>query len=124
MSKKVVAVAPEVCSGCKNCELWCSLKKGRGGEFNPGFSIIKVIRDDKNANHSIFIDTDCCECSLNGIGEPICVEMCPTGTIVYTDFNDAIKKRMEMNDKKERQPLFKLIAPWKYPYPWTDFEKE
>ncbi len=124
MNKKVVAVAPEVCSGCRNCELWCSIGKGRGDEFDVSLSKIKIIRDDENAKHSILVSGDCCECSLNDLGEPICVEMCPTGTLVYTDFDDAIKKRIEMNDKKERQPLFKLIAPWKYPYPWTDFEKE
>lgn len=124
MGKKIVVVAPEVCSGCRNCELWCSISKGRGDEFEIGLSKIKIVRDDENAKHSIFVNDDCCECSLNDFGEPICVEMCPTGTLVYTDFDDAIKKRMEMNDKKERQPLFKLIAPWKYPYPWTDFERE
>jgi Fe-S-cluster-containing dehydrogenase component len=63
-----------------------------------------------------------CECDENG--DPICVEMCPTGTLVFTNVEDLYMKRLELKEKKRLQPLFKLIAPWKYPYPWKPWSKE
>lgn len=43
VSAKYLIVFPELCTGCRDCELVCSLK--HEGVFNPQKSRIRVIRD-------------------------------------------------------------------------------
>jgi len=70
------------------------------------------------------VDCDGEGCPRHENEEPICVEMCPTGTLVFTDIEDLYRKRMELDEKRRVQPVFRLIAPWKYPYPWKEWSKE
>jgi len=119
--EKRLFVFDEICSGCKNCQMWCAFARKK--EFNRAYSRIEVARDlDGRFDMPI---TDCTgeECPKNEKGEPLCVEMCPTGCLVYTDAEDAYKKRLELHKSREVQPIFKLIAPWKWPYPWREWAK-
>jgi Fe-S-cluster-containing dehydrogenase component len=124
MKKKIFVVADELCSGCRSCEMWCSFIKNRGDEFNSTFSFIKIIKDAEGTLNKPIVDCNAQGCPSNEEGEPICVEMCPTGTLVYTDLEDLYQKRIELERKRNLQPLFRLIAPWKYPYPWREWSKE
>lgn len=121
MEKKVFVVANELCNGCRNCEMWCSFSEGQKGEFNPTTSSIRIIKDAEGKLNVPTVDCDGKACAHNGEEEPICVEMCPTGVLVYTDLEDFHKKRAEYQDKRKVQPVFKLIAPWKYPFPWREW---
>jgi Fe-S-cluster-containing hydrogenase component 2 len=120
MAKRIF-VFPGICNGCRNCQMWCSLRQKEQDEFNASYSRIKIFRDVEETFDQPVVDCTGERCALNEKGEPICVEMCPTGALVYTDSEDAYQKRLELYDKRRVQPLFKLIAPWKYPYPWKEW---
>ena len=116
MEKKIVAF-DELCSGCRSCQMWCSFThKQVFGRSNSRIQIISDIMDDRW--DIPLVDCTAEKCPLNEKGEPICVEMCPTGCLVYTDSIDAFQKRKELTESRDVQPLFKLIAPWKWSYPW------
>jgi Fe-S-cluster-containing dehydrogenase component len=123
MGKRVFVVANELCSGCRNCEMWCSFCK-RQNEFNPNFPKIKILKNPEGLLNVPTVDCDGEGCVLNEREEPICVEMCPTGTLVFTDIEDLYRKRLELDEKRKIQPVFRLIASWKYPYPWKEWSKE
>ena len=114
-------VFPEICSGCRNCEIWCSFIHRERNEFNPTYSRIKLVKESEGVFDIPMTDCTGQECPRNERREPICVEMCPTGAIIYTDLEDAYRKRMDLLEKSKVQPVFKLIAPWKYPFPWKEW---
>src|SRR4030042_572057 len=124
MKKKIFVVANELCNGCRNCEMWCSFLKQKKNEFNPTLSEIKIIKDAEGILNIPTVDCDLEGCPQNDRGEPICVEMCPTGTLIYSDRKDLYQKRLELEEKRRVQPVFRLIAPWKYPYPWKEWTEE
>jgi len=124
MQKRIFVVAPDLCSGCKSCEVCCSIGQEEGNEFNPQKSRIRVIRDELGILNIPLVNCDGNNCPTKADSEPTCVEMCPTGTLIFTDLEDVYWKRMELNEKRRIQPLFKLIVPWKYPYPWKAYREE
>jgi Fe-S-cluster-containing dehydrogenase component len=124
MEKRIFVVANELCSGCRNCEMWCSLGEGQKNEFRPTDSTLKILKDAEGVLNIPTVDCDGQRCLHNEKGEPLCVEMCPTGTLIYSDRQDLYKKRLELEEKRSVQPLFRLIAPWKYPYPWKEWPGE
>lgn len=101
--------------------MWCSFVLAEYREFNPGYSKITVFTDPEGKLNKPTVDCTGNNCLSNAGGEPLCVEMCPTGTLIYTDADDLNEKRAELEEKKGEQPLFKLIVPWKYPYPWREW---
>lgn len=120
MSKRLFVVANELCNGCRSCEMWCSWVHTQ--EFGPNRGLIKIAKDSEGAFDAPLIDCNgACPYPMEQ-EVPLCVEMCPTGAIIYTDAEDAYNKRMELSVKRENQPLFKLIAPWKWPYPWRKWQ--
>ncbi|MFC2008899.1 4Fe-4S dicluster domain-containing protein [Chloroflexota bacterium] len=67
---KVLTVDPDKCTGCRLCELACSLK--HTGQFNPARARLKVVGFDE-----IFsVPVTCFQCE-----KPYCAEACPTGAI-------------------------------------------
>jgi len=124
MKKKVFVVSNELCSGCRNCQTWCSFVNSGKKGFGPSEANIRVLKDPHG---KLNIPTTACDgkrCSENEKGVPICVEMCPTGCLIYTDIDDLVERRTEWEEKRRLQPVFKLIAPWKYPYPWRPLRRE
>ncbi len=69
--KSIISVDVERCTGCRNCELACSLRKT--GTFNPGRARIRIIKDETNG---IIVPMVCLQCE-----RPLCLEACPTGAI-------------------------------------------
>jgi len=69
-----IAVDHRSCTGCKTCELVCSLY--HFGECDPGRSAIRVIRREKKG--LIFcLPLVCQRCE-----EAACIEACPTGALM------------------------------------------
>ena len=121
--EKRIFVFEEICSGFANCQMWCAFTRKK--EFNRAYSRIQISRDSQGRFNIPMVDCTTKDCTTrNEKGEPLCVEMCPTGSLVYTDAEDAYKKRIELQRSREVQPLFKMIAPWKWPYPWRARVKE
>ena len=121
MGKRIFVVSNDLCNGCRNCEMWCSFCATRHGEFNRMHSRIKLFTDSEGKLNIPTVDCNGKSCLHNEKGEPLCVEMCPTGTLVYTEIDDLYQKRIELEEKRRKQPLFRLIVPWKYPYPWREW---
>ena len=68
MNGKVILVDQEKCTGCRLCELVCSVF--HTGASNPGRSRIKVIKWE---HEGIYLPTTCQNCE-----KPYCTEVCPT----------------------------------------------
>jgi Fe-S-cluster-containing hydrogenase component 2 len=69
--KKQIVIDFEKCSGCRTCELICSItKKGIG---NPSLSYIKVL---KWTSKGIDIPDVCLQCE-----DPMCVDVCPVNAL-------------------------------------------
>lgn len=121
--KKISVIANDLCSGCRNCEVWCSFVVSQKQGFRPQDGRIHIETDPQgrlNVPH-----VDCREdCPHQQEGDPICVEMCPTGCLIYTDEDDLEQKRAQWEEAREQQPVFKLIVPWKYPYPWRPLRRD
>jgi Fe-S-cluster-containing dehydrogenase component len=67
---KIITVDPDKCTGCRLCELACSLKNT--GEFNPARARIQVIGFDE-----VFcLPVTCFHCE-----QPYCAELCPISAI-------------------------------------------
>ena len=121
MSKSLFAL-PELCNGCRSCEIWCSFFNKN--EFSSSHSLIRIFKDSEGAlDIPILTCKGKCPHPCNEEGLPICVEMCPTGALIYVDAEEAYEKRLELCRKRELQPLFRLMAPWKWPYPWAEWRK-
>jgi Fe-S-cluster-containing hydrogenase component 2 len=123
MEKRISVIANELCNGCRNCEMWCSFGRGPKNEFSPTHSKIGIEKDAEGRLNVPKVDCDGKACVRNEKGEPICVEMCPTGVLVYTESRDLYERRVEYREKRRVQPVFRLIAPWKYPYPWKEWSE-
>ncbi len=81
--QKVLIVDTDKCTGCKVCELICSMTKEN--EFNPSKSYIRVIR-----NQEMDINMVALGVKRNFCNE--CVEWCLPRAIEFVDLHEAIVK--------------------------------
>ena len=65
-----------LCTGCRNCELACSVRNTRS--FTPSRSRIQILKDEPR---SIIAPVVCLQCD-----EPLCRNACPSGAIAENDF--------------------------------------
>jgi carbon-monoxide dehydrogenase iron sulfur subunit len=72
--ENVLWVDIEKCSGCRTCEVACSLKNT--GQSNPTRSRIRIIRYERQGQFHNFIPMVCQQCS-----NPLCMEACPVNAI-------------------------------------------
>ena len=77
---KKLSVVPNLCIGCRECELMCSLK--HNGVFNPAMARIRVEFD---AESNCYDPVICRHCE-----EPACREACPADAMVL---DEATSKR-------------------------------
>jgi Fe-S-cluster-containing dehydrogenase component len=116
--RRVVYAIEELCNGCRSCELACSFALTR--EFNPEKSSVKVTKI-----YSQGLDIPLVGCSIECRSDPPkCVDICPTGALIFANTEEAARKRLELAKAKKVQPVFKAIAPWKYPFPWKAWPRE
>ena len=78
--EKVLLVDGEKCTGCKVCELICSMV--RSGEYNPHKSCIRVLRNDELDVSIPVIDVTCNFCGK-------CTEWCFSEAINFVDMEEA-----------------------------------
>ncbi len=71
MSKKVLVLDPEKCTGCMSCVLMCSFSHEKA--FSVSRARIRVLWLEELALH---LPTMCMHCST-----PLCEEVCPSGAI-------------------------------------------
>lgn len=69
---------PEQCTGCRACEMVCSLYK-TGDECSPGASCIKVATHPYLYSSVILVSSDC-SCRT---GEECCVEICNRDALCF-----------------------------------------
>ena len=62
---------PELCTGCRQCSIACSLKKF--GENNPKKAAITIVRDEFQRYEFPLV---CMQCD-----DPLCVRMCPQNSV-------------------------------------------
>jgi len=77
---KMIVVNANRCSGCRLCELACSLKMV--GEFNPSRARMKVIGFEE----AFALPLMCFQCEI-----PYCSEVCPSGAITKEEETGTIK---------------------------------
>lgn len=119
---KQLFVFEEICSGCRSCEMWCSFVVKE--EFSPSGGLIRIAKDPTGKHDMPIVKCNGkCPYPNDEAGIPICVEMCPTGALIYTNKDDAYRRRLELHSKRKVQPVFKLMAPWKWPYGWNEWSK-
>ncbi len=80
--QRVVTVDIEKCTGCRSCELACSLHNF--GEFNPARARIHVVKTQKEAVTTT-IPVLCRQCA-----DPLCVKMCPVEALSRNEETGAI----------------------------------
>ena len=77
--EKLYVVIPKNCTGCRTCELSCSMVKGREGQL--GRSRISVHKTGEAA----FMQMNCFQC-LNAA----CAQVCPTKAIARNEETGAV----------------------------------
>ena len=107
----------QLCKGCRLCETFCSsLAEGVfGGEVGR----IKVVKTPGEERDIPMVDCNGnCVRPIYGDGEPTCISVCPTGALMYEERSEAIAKRLYYEVSRKEHSLFKVVAPWKWPFPW------
>ncbi len=70
--KQFLVIDGKKCTGCRNCELACSVRNT--GTFNPARSRIQILKDEINNR---IMPVVCLQCDT-----ALCAAACPTGAIV------------------------------------------
>ena len=79
-------IDPLKCTGCKTCEVVCSLY--HHNEVNPSRSRIRIVKwEDKG----IDVPVVCQHCEI-----PLCMENCPTGALYRDEENGLVSYRRDL----------------------------
>jgi len=70
----------DVCTGCRVCELACSMAKQ--GEYNPKKSCIRVIANNDFGVYIPVLKTECDFCGK-------CIELCPEDALEISELGEA-----------------------------------
>ena len=73
--KEILTIDLELCTGCRNCELACSVRHTQS--FNPKRSRIQILKDEVK---NLIVPMVCLQCE-----KPLCQEACPNGAIVENE---------------------------------------
>jgi Fe-S-cluster-containing dehydrogenase component len=115
---KRIYVIEDLCTGCRLCETFCSSLGN--GIFAAEQSRIRVLRLPGEEMDIPIVDCGGhCVRPIYDDGIPTCVALCPTGALIYEDREGASKRRVELHTARQAHSLFKVIAPWKWPFPWN-----
>jgi len=71
----------------------------RTKKYNPRRSLIKIFKIENEGVSIPMIDCDGESCPTPD-GFPKCVDLCPTGALMYTTLEEAVKRRRELVLKK------------------------
>ena len=81
---KILVVNPDKCTGCRVCEIVCSLKNT--GEINPATARIQVI----DFEESFPVPVTCLQCEL-----PYCAKICPVDAITREKATGIVRVSVE-----------------------------
>jgi Fe-S-cluster-containing hydrogenase component 2 len=70
--KEFLTIDLELCTGCRNCELACSV--ANTNSFNPKRARIQILKEEEK---NLVVPMVCLQCET-----PLCQEACPNGAIV------------------------------------------
>ena len=85
MAQFVLTIDPEKCTGCRACEMVCSLH--HTGECNPTRSRVRVIKWEVGVDMPVM----CHQCDT-----PVCRDVCPTGAIYRDERTNAMLISQDM----------------------------
>ncbi len=123
LEKKRIHVIEDLCTGCRLCQLICSLENTK--EFNPKKANINVTHIDEHGTYIPVLDCDESKCLTKSTNEkPKCVQVCAPGALIYETIEKAVEMKKDLVLKRTVQPLFKVFAPWKWPFPWKEWPFE
>ena len=116
---KFISIIDELCTGCRGCQMICSLINST--EFNPQKARIQFAKVDELGISIPLFGCNVVSCpKRDEDGTPPCVNLCPTGALLYDTLEELASKRRELVLKRKTQPVFKVLAPWKFPFPVQD----
>ncbi len=78
--EKAIIVDADLCTGCRVCELTCSIAKQ--GEYNPKKSYIRVITNNDFGVYFPVLRTECDFCGK-------CIELCPEQALEIAEIGRA-----------------------------------
>jgi anaerobic carbon-monoxide dehydrogenase iron sulfur subunit len=78
--EKTYVVVPNNCTGCRTCELSCSMVKGHNGNLGESRIHIQKVGDEK------YMQLNCLQCVTAA-----CVMVCESGALVRNDDTGAIE---------------------------------
>jgi carbon-monoxide dehydrogenase iron sulfur subunit len=81
---KIITVNPDKCTGCRLCELACSLKNT--DEFNPARARIRVIGFDE----LFCLPVSCFHCE-----KPYCAQVCPNSALTKDEVTGIVRVSRE-----------------------------
>jgi len=81
MKEKVIIFDPDKCSGCRICELVCSMQ--HQGEYSPKKSFIRIMANEETGVYIAIQDVKCDFCNQ-------CVEACPLDALSIVGMEEAI----------------------------------
>ncbi|TVQ37297.1 MAG: hypothetical protein EA384_12520 [Spirochaetaceae bacterium] len=114
---KRIYVVEDLCNGCRLCESFCaSLEEGVFSSHGGRIRVTTV--PSKRCSIPIVDCNGECIRSIHEDGRPTCVALCPTGALIYAELERAVQARLEYEAARQKHSLFKIIAPWKWPFPW------
>lgn len=117
LEKKAFYVIEQLCNGCENCALVCSLVVNKTG-FSKRSNIQVIRADEAGYNHpgtaEAGYDQPAVGCNADPCGgAPKCVKYCPTGALVYGTLEELQgKKHTVMALWKKGNTEAKVRAPW------------
>lgn len=100
LMEKVLIIDMDKCTGCRICELVCSMK--HHGEFNPSKSYIRVMQNDEMDINMVALGVKCDFCNE-------CVEWCMPGAIKFVSLEEAATKWKGTKVGSLPAPLFGAI---------------
>ena len=117
MTVKCIYVIEELCNGCRLCQTFCSsLEDGVFSEAGR----VRVHKAPGEERDTPVVDCDgVCVRPIYGDNTPSCVSVCPTGALSFVDQDETVAVRVAWEEARQAHPLFKVIAPWKWPFPWN-----
>jgi len=115
---KRIYVIESLCNGCRLCQTFCSSLPQ--GVFS-GEGRIRVLKAPGEETDIPVLDCDgkCLRPAFED-GMPTCVSVCPTGALVYENREGIRQKRLILEEARKEKNLFKVISPWKWPFPWRN----
>lgn len=118
MDKKAFYAIEELCNGCENCSLICSLVLN-GKQFDKKSNIVVIHAEEAGYNQPGLVgtgyDSPVVGCNAEPCGgDPKCVYYCPTGALIYGDIMEIRERRLKhLNLKGLERVLTPCCGTWR-----------